>query len=200
MERVTPNTLGHLGGTGNLMPASDDKRIEVAVRRAKVLEMRAAGYTLQEIADLVGLPSKSQVANDIRRALESAIEAEKLSVGQYRTQQLQQLDHMLSAAAAVSRTVHYAHSGGKIVQGPDGGWLVDTAPQMAAVRTMLRVVERQARILGLDAPVKVQADITGVRYEIVGVDPAEIVGPSPHRDTPTPAQADITGEGDGGGA
>jgi hypothetical protein len=47
--------------------------------------------------------------------------------------------------------------------------LEDDAPVLAAVDRLLRIQERRAKLLGLDAPVR--ADVGGkLSYEIVGVD------------------------------
>lgn len=53
------------------MSASSRKSAEVTARRARVLELRAQGWTFQKIADDVGLPSASAAVTDVTRALEA---------------------------------------------------------------------------------------------------------------------------------
>jgi hypothetical protein len=45
-------------------------------------------------------------------------------------------------------------SHGKVVEDPAGGPLEDSAPRLAAIDRLLRVEERIAKLMGLDAPTR----------------------------------------------
>lgn len=154
------------------MPASQAKQAVVAARRADALDRRMAGQSLRQIAAALDYKQASHVAQDIRRALDKATADQALSAAQFRTVELGHLDHLRAQAADILAAVHYAHSGGKLIENPDGaGFLSDSGPKLHAIRVLLTLAERKARLLGIDAPTAVTADTT-VRYEIVGVDPA----------------------------
>jgi hypothetical protein len=55
---------------------------------------------------------------------------------------------------AVLRRRHVMVQSGKIVKGDDGQPITDDGPVLQATATLLRVMERRARLLGLDAPAK----------------------------------------------
>jgi hypothetical protein len=80
---------------------------------------------------------------------------------QQRALELQRLDQLQLAAARVLRAVHVVIQGGKVVLDEQGQPYPDHGPVLAAVNTLLRVAERRARLLGLDAPAKVDAKVDG---------------------------------------
>jgi len=66
--------------------------------------------------------------------------------------------------------VHFKTNGGEIVRDPETGEaLVDDAPVLAANDRLLRIQERRAKLLGIEAPQQIITDAT-VRYEVVDID------------------------------
>jgi len=51
-----------------------------------------------------------------------------------------------------------------------GGLLEDDAPILAAADRILKVLERRAKLHGLDAPTKVQAQVASVRVTVDGAE------------------------------
>ena len=68
---------------------------------------------------------------------------------------------------------HPVVSHGKVVTGPDGKPLLDDEIKLRAVDRYLRTRESFRKLLGVDKPAKVEMS-GAVRYEVVGVDPADL--------------------------
>ncbi|MGW0587444.1 hypothetical protein [Streptosporangium sp. NPDC002607] len=156
---------------------------DVAARDAQACRLRAQNLTYQQIADQLGLASKSSAYEAVQRALKETVAepAEEL-----RQLELMQLDELARAARGVLEARHYVVSHGKIVRlgqpfiNDDGAAevddgrgepLADDAPVLAAIDRLLRIQERRARLLGLDIPVKqlIGGDIA-ITYNFEGVD------------------------------
>jgi hypothetical protein len=74
------------------MPASDREQRKVAARRAKVLELRAAGATFETIAEQCGHKTAAAAAQDFTRALGSRKEVLDSQVDLFLTLELERLD------------------------------------------------------------------------------------------------------------
>ena len=103
-------------------------------RELKVLELRRAGLTWQRIAVQVGYADHSGAYLAYKRALKRVIQqpAEEL-----RQAEIDRLDRLQLAAWP------------KAMQGDN-----------SAIATVLRIMERRAKLLGLDMPVKIAQDVT----------------------------------------
>ena len=111
-------------------------------KQAKALELRRQGYLLREIADALELDSPATACNVIKKALHEVIREPAEEVIQL---ELDRLDSMF--VAAYSRAANQELPFNK-----------------EAVETCLRVMERRAKLLGIDKPVKVaNTDPTGQR-------------------------------------
>ncbi|MEW5943507.1 MAG: sigma factor-like helix-turn-helix DNA-binding protein [Pseudomonadota bacterium] len=147
------------------------KSIREAERRAEIIQMRLDGRSLQEIGDHMGITAVS-VHNVITRALASMAKepAEEL-LGL----ELARLDSLYAEAMNVLRSFTPLLHNGKVVQIPvinrDGEIVKDPgtgqpltciaedkAARLAAIAAAVRVMERRSRLLGLDAPSRMQAD------------------------------------------
>lgn len=133
-------------------------RLAVAIRRAKAIQMRLDGAHYAEIATALGYRSRGAAVQDVQRALvdltaEPTAELRALEVGR--------LDDMYVAVMGVLRREHITVSHGHIVEIPDPDNegakkpLIDDGPVLAAVDRLLKIQERRAKLLGLDAPTKV---------------------------------------------
>jgi hypothetical protein len=86
---------------------------------------------------------------------------------QYRQVELDRMDGLAVKAYEVLGREHIVAQQGKIVRDDEGTPLLDSAPILSAIGTLVRISERRAKLLGLDAAVKVDA-------QVHTVDPADI--------------------------
>lgn len=70
---------------------------------------------------------------------------------------------MYAAAMEVLEREHVTVSNGRVVSLDDGTPLPDDGPVLQAIDRLLRIQERRARLLGLDAPVKRDLTLTDER-------------------------------------
>jgi hypothetical protein len=134
-------------------------------------EMKALGHTYSEIGAVYGI-TRQAASLMVQRAMD---ETPVLGGEQYKNLVLLQLDAIESKAAEIARTSYpvVAPSGKivtRVVETPEGLREVevhDPNPTLKALETLLKVSERRARLLGLNAP-------TNVRVEAVAYDPDAI--------------------------
>jgi len=134
------------------MPWSRLKTDEVIVRRTKLLELRRQGvrYDDERVAAL-GYKSPDTARKDLHRALEAHRDAEAAEVSIYRQQENERLDALLEAAwpRATQPTPVFDKERNVVGEELD----------MRAVDTVLRLMDRRAKLNGLDMPVK--TEVTG---------------------------------------
>lgn len=144
--------------------------LAAAERDAKAAEMRARGKSYKEIAEALGYYDRSHVWRALqtakKRVLSDAIE-DLISI------EMQELDDLYVAAMEIRDRDHILVSQGKTITGADGEPLLDDGPRLAAIREMRMLRESFRKLYGLDAEKKVNIS-GGVRYEIVGIDPADL--------------------------
>lgn len=125
------------------------KRDEVTVRRTKLLELRREGVRYDdERVEALGYSSPDAARKDLHRALEAHRNAEAAEVSIYRQQENERLDALLEAAwpRATQPSPVFDKEGN----------VVDHALDMRAVDTVLRLMDRRAKLNGLDAPVRTE--------------------------------------------
>lgn len=126
------------------MPASGQGA--TARRRAEALELRLAGLSYRAVGERLGV-SESRAWRIVEAALRAAVSEPAAGV---RRLELERLDVLLEEAMRQLRLDHAMVSHGKVVPG-----VVDEGAKLAALDRCLRIQERRARLLGLDAPAKV---------------------------------------------
>ncbi|MFI9200172.1 hypothetical protein [Streptomyces sp. NPDC053048] len=137
---------------------------EAARRDAEAAELRAKGWHYRRIAEHLGIDVHT-AHQAVQRALKAIVQEPAEEV---RTLELERLDRLYERAVEVLERRHVTVSQGKIIY--EGGEpLADDGPVLQAIDRLLRIQERRAKLLGLDAATKTQVS-GGVRYEIVGVD------------------------------
>lgn len=145
-----------------------------AERDAEALRHRSRGLSYRAIAMEMGWADVSSAHDAVQRALAATIPAE--TAADVRQLELDRLDRMFEAAVKVLEGRHITVSQGRIIVDPESNEpLADDAPILQAIDRMLRIQDRRAKLLGLDAETKVNLS-GGVTYEIIGIDPGEIVG------------------------
>lgn len=126
------------------------KAIKAADMAVRALELRKAGATYETIAQMLGYASKSTAFNAVTRIMNaSKREASKEAF----EMELRRLDDLLMTL-----------------------WPMARAGELPAIDRTLRIMERRAKLLGLDAPEKSQQQIQQiirVQYEDVQFQPTE---------------------------
>jgi ribosomal protein S12 methylthiotransferase accessory factor YcaO len=138
---------------------------ETAERDARAAQLRAEGWTLQQIADELGYTDKSNARQAIQRALREIVQGPAEQLLQIH---LTRLETLYQAAVDVLETEHVLVSHGRIVKDDDDQPLPDYGPKLAAMREARAALADFRKAIGLDAAQKI--DLTGgVRYEIIGL-------------------------------
>jgi len=127
-----------------------ERTLETAERDATCARMRSAGMTFAQIGAQVGL-AESSVRAAVKRALRAAVAepAEEL-----RDLELDRLDTLWRTALGIMAKEHPLVSNGRVMKDPDGKTLPDDMPKLAAIDRLLKIQDRRAKLMGLDAPVK----------------------------------------------
>lgn len=135
-----------------------------AEREAAAMRLRARGASYAAIADQLGYCDRSAARKAVQRGLNATV-AEPAA--ELRDLELARLDDLHATAWKVMRAPHVLVSGGQVVE-REGEPLRDDMPVLRAIDTILRIMVRRARLLGLDiaAPAEVGGTLT---YVIVGV-------------------------------
>jgi len=145
------------------------KAVQVIERRYQVVELKRDGYTHKEIADRLGISIKL-VSEDLNFVLNETIEEYKLTTEQERLLQNQRLDQLLKTftpLATEPRTVVVVDRQTREQR------VVEVPPDAEYARLILSIEDRRSRLNGLDAPTKIEADVTAIRrYE--GIDLSKV--------------------------
>lgn len=156
------------------MPQTAAQQALTVQRRAKAAEMAAAGASFTEIGRELGVTK--QRAHSIFRAacaaiLAPAVEAARaeqlaeLAEARERVMRVMRADHpFVQQGHVVSEIVDHDAEGKPVYGDP----LVDDGPILDAARTLATLHAREAKLLGADAPTKVEASVTE------HIDPASI--------------------------
>lgn len=137
------------GGKGRFV-----RSVDTAERDARACRLRSEGRSYAEIARELGFSEPTVARRAVERAL-VAVVAEP--AGQLRTLELARLDLLLGKAWAVLQAEHIAVSQGRVIIDPRNGEpMTDHGPVLAAIDRVLRIMERRSKLLGLDAPIKVE--------------------------------------------
>lgn len=140
------------------MPQSPAQRQRVAEREAQVLQLKVAGNTFTEIGAQLTPPISKQFTERIYRRAMQRIGAEDRDAARHLEEA--RLDRLHAEAWTILHTPHYVVSAGQVVlhAHADGtvAELLDDGPRLAAIDRLLRISESRRKLLGLDAPAKVE--------------------------------------------
>lgn len=109
------------------------RRLDTALRRREALAMRQRGKSYQEIADALGYSSRSAASTDINKMIK---ELPQENAHHLRKIEVERMDQLLDAMWD------------KAMKGD--GWAVDRC---------LKIMERRAKLLGLDAPIVTKVEM-----------------------------------------
>lgn len=131
-------------------------------RDAEAARLKALGWTLTQIAIHLELwnggrkengPSEDRAGAAIKRAMARAV---RFASDETRALELQSYDELEAICWRELQTKHQLVQNGRIIVDLDGLPLTDKRLLMEIVDRILKIKERRARILGLDAPTKAE--------------------------------------------
>lgn len=140
------------------MAAPRAQRAYTAERRAKLIKYRLAGRRYEDIYEELGYASRQAASRDFSRALEQNIAEQHSSMEVYREAELMKLDDLAVQATRILLTAHYVVTqSGRLVEDPRTGQpMRDDGPALAAIDRLVRIGDRRAKLLGLDAPQRME--------------------------------------------
>lgn len=142
---------------------------EAVAQDARAAELFGQSLSFQEIADELGM-TKSSAIKAVQRALRDVVKGPAeaaLAV------HIDRLEYMFTRCMEIAEADHVVVSHGRIVKDDDGTPLKDSAPTLAAFREARAALADFRKMTGLDQPTKVEHS-GGVKYEVVGIDPADL--------------------------
>lgn len=144
---------GTRGGKGRF-----ERSLETATRDAEAARLRTRGLTYRQIADKLNMAGPGKAYEAVRRVL---AETTQEAADDLRMVELERLDLMYQAALKVLETEHLTISHGRVIYRDDNGKpLADDGPVLVAIDRMLKIQERRAKLLGLDAPTKANVTVS----------------------------------------
>jgi hypothetical protein len=139
---------------------------------ARALEFRRRGLSYEQISAQMEWRSPSAAHQAVQRALaDSAREASE----EVRQIEAARLDELTRTLMRVLATKHYVVSvaSGVVARHPETGQpLQDDAPVIHAVAGLIRISERRAKLLGLDAPAKSRVEV--ITEDVVDAELAQL--------------------------
>jgi hypothetical protein len=115
---------------------SKKQSIAVRLKGQQAIKLRMAGATTEQIAEQLGYANASGAYKAIMRELEATVQLQSEGTESVRQLELKRLDQMLFPI-----------------------WPQVLAGDQGAISTALRIQERRASLLGLDAPKQIEARI-----------------------------------------
>lgn len=128
------------------------KSIETAKRDAEAAKLRSEGKTYDQIAEALEFSDRSLARRAVERALAATV---REPADELRQLELIRLDALWVEAVKVMTTEHITVNNGRVIE-VDGVPLKDDAPTLQAIDRLLKIMERRAKLVGLDSPTKVE--------------------------------------------
>lgn len=123
-----------------------------AQRDAEAAQLRAEGKTYDQIAEALEFSDRSLARRAVERALAATV---REPADELRQLELIRLDALWVEAVKVMTTEHITVNNGRVIE-VDGVPLKDDAPTLSAIDRLLKIMERRAKLVGLDSPAKVE--------------------------------------------
>jgi hypothetical protein len=151
-------------------------RTDASVARdAKASALRSQGKSFTEIATTLGYADKGNAWRGVRRARRDAVIE---PVTELIESESAELDELYARALDILDRHHITVQQGRVVTMLDVETnrevpIPDDGPHLQALQVALKIRESYRKLHGLDAEKKINVS-GGVRYEIVGIDPADL--------------------------
>lgn len=146
-------------------------RHKAAITRRKVVELRDQGYKYQEICNELGI-SLSTAWNHYQQAMRDepaeAIAKHRANLEQRVTEQLGRIDMNRETVMQILEKDHLTFDVRGQVILYKGEHYRDCKPVMDAIKLLVTLDDQEAKLLGLNAAQKLQADVS-VNYTVSGV-------------------------------
>lgn len=138
------------------MSASRADQAEVAARRAELIKLRRAGVPFEDPRILaLGYKSRGAASKDLIRALRKRRDQQDAEASVYRQEENERLDALLMAVWP--RATNPVYQPEATEDDPDPEPKFDSK----AVDTVLKILERRAKLNGLDMPARIEASGPG---------------------------------------
>lgn len=146
------------GSTGRYQPS-----YAAAEEHAEWLRLRQQGLSYYAIAKRVDR-SEATVRQAITKRMRDVVEE---PAAELRSLELARLDTLWQQALAIMAAQHPLVSNGRVIRDDSGQPMLDDMPKLAAIDRLLRIQDRRAKLMGLDAQVKVDLRVSdGVDRDI----------------------------------
>ncbi len=128
-------------------------KLRGTARDAEACRLKALGWSLEEVASKLDFPSPNHAGVAIRRALATTV---RVSRDETRLIELQSLEEMESRLWRELASHHIMVSNGRVVRDEFDVALPDDRFTLECIDRILKIKERRARFLGLDAPTRAE--------------------------------------------
>jgi hypothetical protein len=132
---------------------------------AEAARLRGEGLSYTAIGKRLGV-SKSHAWEAVQRAFRDTLTE---PAEQARAVELARLETLHDRAMEVLEAQHVTVSNGQIIR-LDGKPLPDSAPVLAAINTLVKVSESTRKLLGLDAPAKLDLTMEAINAALAATD------------------------------
>jgi len=147
----TPGQGKPRGGNGRFT-----RSVDTAERDALAARLRARDMSFREIAQKLGYANESGACKAVARAL-AAVPVQ--DVAQLRALELERLDELSRRLWKVFDTKYPLVTDGPQLVDKTGAYVEDPKPLLTVVDRLLRISERRAKLLGLDAAPAARVDV-----------------------------------------
>lgn len=134
-----------------MTPKLVGRNVELFERQERAVRMATSGATFEQIAKALGYSDKGDAWRDVNQALENSRKNLALTVEEYRQKQLIEIN-MLRVQAHAMRQAENATE--KV--------------RFGAMDRLIKLMEREARLVGFDAPVR--SEVTGAGGKPIQID------------------------------
>ena len=126
------------------MEGSSSRKAITAARRKRALELRIQGKSLAVIAEELGI-SVPAVSKLIRTAMEATAKEIAGNADELRALEVERIDRLLDSLWERATESHEAYN-------PIAEEMETVCPELGAVDRVVRLMERRAKLLGIDKP------------------------------------------------
>jgi hypothetical protein len=130
------------------------RNAEAARKRSVAIAARLRGLNWDAVAKAAGYADRASAYVAVSKAYKR--ERESMTQGLLELRQVEddRDDDLRRRLYAIMTTPHYVHDGVNLVKGPDGEFLLDSKPIIAAITQLQRLGDRHALRHGLNEPEK----------------------------------------------